>query len=76
MIEHQQLIFRKYWRDEPVLALPPDIRIAVKDKINCQDSVRPDIILEMQGKWHPESRCQKWGRGCSHGSPYQPRPDG
>lgn len=34
----------------PLLALPPDIRIAVKDKINCQDSVRPDIILEMQGK--------------------------
>lgn len=32
----------------PLLALPPDIRLAVAKKINCQAAVRPDLILESQ----------------------------
>ncbi|MBE0478315.1 hypothetical protein IBX65_04255 [Candidatus Aerophobetes bacterium] len=34
----------------PLLALPPDIRLVVTEKINCQNAVRPDLILETQGK--------------------------
>jgi hypothetical protein len=34
----------------PRLALPPDIRIAVTEKINCQDAVRPDLILATKEK--------------------------
>jgi len=34
----------------PLLALPPDIRLAVTEKINCQDAVRPDLIFEALGK--------------------------
>jgi len=34
----------------PLLTLPPDIRLAVTEKINCQDAVRPDLIFEALGK--------------------------
>ncbi len=30
----------------PLLALPPDIRISIGDKLDCQDGARPDLILE------------------------------
>jgi len=34
----------------PSLALPPDIRLEVSGKINCQDSGRPDLVLELKSK--------------------------
>jgi hypothetical protein len=34
----------------PLLALPPDIRLTVTEKINCQDAVRPDLILATAGE--------------------------
>jgi len=34
----------------PLLTLPPDIRHKVSDKIICQDSARPDLVLELKDK--------------------------
>jgi len=34
----------------PPLALPPDIRLAVSDRIACQESARPDLVLELKEK--------------------------
>ncbi|MDI6734905.1 MAG: hypothetical protein QME42_01705 [bacterium] len=35
----------------PLLALPPDVRrLVATENINCQDVVRPDLIVEAQGK--------------------------
>lgn len=34
----------------PLLALPPDIRLAASGKIDCQDGARPDLILEREKK--------------------------
>jgi len=33
-----------------LLSLPPDIRQKVTGKLDCQDAVRPDLILEVLGK--------------------------
>lgn len=30
----------------PLLALPPDIRLAVSEKLDCQEGARPDLVLE------------------------------
>lgn len=35
---------------EPLLTLPPAVRLAISDNINCQDSTRPDLVLRTQGK--------------------------
>lgn len=32
----------------PLLALPPDIRLAVCDRIACQESAKPDLVLELK----------------------------
>ena len=34
----------------PLVALPPDIRLVVSDKIACQESARPDLVLELKEK--------------------------
>jgi len=30
----------------PLLALPPDIRLTIADRLECQDGARPDLVLE------------------------------
>lgn len=34
----------------PLLTLPPDIRLAISEKIKCQESARPDLVLELKEK--------------------------
>ncbi len=34
----------------PLLALPPDIILAVSDKLNCKNGARPDLVLEANKK--------------------------
>jgi len=34
----------------PLLPLPPEMRIITKEKVDCQDATRPDLVLEAQNK--------------------------
>lgn len=57
----------------PLLALPPDARIAVLDKIACQESARPDLVLELKEKRFCVLECKSTSFGYKSSASNQAR---